>query len=162
MTPRALARCTAAAAAVTALAAAAACTTAGVAASGAQHFSVPATYTVTCNDGTVLTAAGGVFDIVMQQGESSSGNVHVTGTVTPRQVTLEDAQGTLYRVEGASWFGGTVNATTGGSEMTSTDHFQLIGPDGGTAGSVLTTEHVSPNGSVVSVDAGDCELPPGV
>jgi hypothetical protein len=127
----------------------------------AQHLTIPPTYTITCNDGTVLAPAGGVFDVVVEQGNTGSGNFHITGTVTPRDVQLRDVSGTAYRLAGASWFGGTVNSTTGGTVLSSTDHFQLLAPDGGTAGSILTTEHVSPNGNVVSVDIGSCELPAG-
>jgi hypothetical protein len=78
--------------------------------------------------------------------------------VTPRDVELQDQDGTVYRIAGASHF--TTTVSSGAPESTSVDHFELQPVDGGTPGSVRVTEHVSPDGTVTSVDEGGCELPP--
>jgi hypothetical protein len=57
------------------------------------------------------------------------------------------------------WFGGSMNAKTGGSAFTDTEKFQIVRQGGGTVDSVNLTTHISPNGDSFSFDFGTC-VPP--
>jgi hypothetical protein len=127
--------------------------------SPAIHFSEPvAGAQVVCGT-TVYTAVSGTLESVFHEGTSASGNMNVTGTTVPRNVVFEDAAGNLYRASGATWFGGTFNAQTETFQFTDTEHINIVSAQGGVVGWVRTTEHMSPNGKMVSVDLSTCVLP---
>lgn len=122
----------------------------------AMHFTQDVTGdTLQCGD-TTYTIVSGEIAIVMHEGQSASGNANVTGTITPRNVVLQDQDGNLYSLAGAIWFGATFNANTGGFQATSTDKFQIVSQGGGTVDSVNAVEHVSPNGKEFFFDFGTC------
>jgi hypothetical protein len=121
-------------------------------ASPGQVVKVPVTDAVfTCNDGTTFTATSGDAVAVFHESTDPQGGVHVTGTIAPSNVTLSRSSDNLtYRLAGASWFGG--NITAGGTQVFSdTEHFRLLAPSGGAAGSVSIVSHatVLPDGTVV-------------
>jgi hypothetical protein len=122
----------------------------------ATHFTQDVTGdTLQCGD-TTYTIVSGEIAIVMHEGQSASGNGNVTGTITPRNVVLQDQDGNIYSFAGAIWFGATFNANTGGFQATSTDKFQIVSQGGGTVDSVNAVEHVSPNGKEFLFDFGTC------
>ena len=122
----------------------------------AMHFTQDVTGdTLQCGD-TTYTIVSGEIAIVMHEGQSASGNANVTGTITPRNVVLQDQDGNLYSLAGAIWFGASFNANTGGFQATSTDKFQIVSQGGGTVDSVNAVEHVSPNGKEFLFDFGTC------
>ncbi len=126
-------------------------------ADGATTSVIPATGAVfACQNGT-YTAIAGDLKFVMHEGTSASGNENITGTATPEGVVLQDGFGNSYRLAGASWFGGTFNAQTGG-QMTDTADFQILNAAGGTIARVQEMFHVDANGTVV-LDKSTC-LPP--
>ncbi len=108
---------------------------------------------------TTYTIVSGSISIVIHEGVSASGNMNVTGTLTPRDVIAQDEAGNLYDIVGAGWFGGTLNANTGGGQFTDTEKFQIVRQGGGTVDSVNATVHLSPNGDFKSFDFGTC-VPP--
>ncbi len=108
------------------------------------------------NDTYVVTA--GSLRFVMQEGTSASGNMEITGTVTPQGVVLTDLQGKTYSLAGASWFGGTMNAQTGGGQMTDTADFQILSQGGGSVATVQQVFHVDASGTV-ALDKGSCVSP---
>jgi hypothetical protein len=127
-------------------------------AAGAQVTEFPAAGAVfTCDFGT-LTATSGSVRFVLHEGTSASGNMNVTGTIVPQNVTLVDTSGNTYRVVGAGWFGGAINAQTGNGVFTDTEHFQILSATGGVVGNVQETFHVGANGQV-TLDKGTCEPP---
>jgi len=129
---------------------------AAVANQPAMHFTQDVTGdTLQCGD-TTYTIVSGEVAVVMHEGQSASGNTNFTGTITPRNVVLQDQQGNLYSLRGAIWFGATFNANTGGFQATSTDKFQIVSQGGGTVDSVNAVEHVSPNGKEFLFDFGTC------
>jgi hypothetical protein len=101
----------------------------------------------------------GEIAIVLHEGTSASGNTNFTGTVTPRNVVLQDAAGNLYSLRGAEWFGATTNANTGGFQATFTGKFQVVSQGGGTVDSVNVVEHISFNGKEFTFDFGTCVAP---
>jgi hypothetical protein len=122
----------------------------------AMHFIQDVTGdTLQCGD-TTYTIVSGEIATVIHEGQSTSGNGNITGTITPRNVVLQDQDGNLYSLAGAIWFGATSNANTGGFQATSTDKFQIISQGGGTVDSVNAVEHVSPNGKEFFFDFGTC------
>jgi hypothetical protein len=122
----------------------------------AVHFTQDVTGdTLQCGD-TTYTIVSGEIVTVMHEGQSASGNGNVTGTITPRNVVLQDQNGNSYSLAGAIWFGATFNANTGGFQATSTDKFQIVSQGGGTVDSVNAVEHVSPNGKEFLFDFGTC------
>jgi hypothetical protein len=74
-------------------------------------------------------------------------------------VVLEDADGNVYTIKGAEWIGGTFNAQTGTSQFTDTDFFTILSSEGGVVGTVRAVFHMSPNGNIVDLSFGTCELP---
>lgn len=112
----------------------------------------------TCSDAN-YTIISGTIRMVLHEGVAASGNMNVTGTITPQQVVAQDEAGNLYDIVGAGWFGGSMNAKTGGSAFTDTEKFQIVRQGGGTAGSVNLTTHISPNGDFNSFDFGNCAPP---
>jgi hypothetical protein len=134
---------------------------AGVAAAGTtvtQHGSFPATgATITCGP-TVLTPTAGVIDVVFHENEDGAGRYHYAGTDTAHGVTLLDADGRSYRLEGASSFSGTSRDAEGLDNVVTTDgqEFTITSAGGGRFGKVDIVNHLSPNGRVRTVDFGTC------
>lgn len=110
-----------------------------------------------CTDAT-YTAVGGVVQQVIRDGFDATGAEHVTGTITPKGVTLTDGT-SLFRLVGASWFGGSFNEATGHFVFTDTGDLTIIAADGTVVGRVSTVEHAGSNGSSFSFDFGNCEAP---
>jgi hypothetical protein len=121
-------------------------------ASPGQVVKVPVAEAVfTCNDGTTFTATSGDAVAVFHESTDPQGGVHVTGTIAPSNVTLSRSSDNLtYRLAGASWFGGNITAR-GTQVFSDTEHFRLLAPSGGAAGSVSIVSHatVLPDGTVV-------------
>src|SRR6266536_5168323 len=129
-------------------------------ASPAVHIEQDVTGAVfTCTDAT-YTIVSGSIRLVLHEDVTASGNMNVTGTLTPEHVVAQDEAGNLFDIVGASWFGGSFNASTGGTAFTDTEKFQIVGQGGGTVGSVNLTTHISPNGDFKSFDFGSCMPPP--
>jgi hypothetical protein len=128
----------------------------------AEHFTEDVTGdTIQC-DTAVYTITSGTISIVAHEGESASGNLNFTVTITPRNVVAVDEAGNQYSIVGAVWFGGTVNVNTGGEQFTDTEKLQIVSKGGGTVDSVNLTFHVTaqPNNIVVKdFDFGTCEAP---
>jgi len=114
----------------------------------------------TCTTAT-YTIVSGSISIVFHEDTTASGNYNVTGTITPEHVVAKDAAGNLYNIVGAGWFGGAVNANTGGATFTDTEKFQIVQQGGGTVDSVNSITHFSPNGDFKGFDFGTCETPEG-
>lgn len=131
-------------------------------AAGAQRFTEDVTGDAfTCSDAT-YTIVSGQVKIVIHEGESASGNLNVTGTITPRGVVAVDEQGNTYSIQGAGWFGATLNAQNGNFVFTDTEKFTITSPGTGVVGTVNTTTHFNMTGSHVnSVDFnfGNCATP---
>jgi hypothetical protein len=134
---------------------------AGVAAAGTtvtQHGSFPATgATITCGP-TVLTPTAGVIDVVFHENEDGAGRYHYAGTDTAHGVTLLDADGRSYRLEGASSFSGTSTDPEGLDDVVTTDveKFTIARDHGGLLGMVDVVNHLSRNGRVTAFEFGSC------
>jgi hypothetical protein len=130
----------------------------------AQHFTEDVTGdTIQC-DTAVYTITSGTVRIVVHEGASASGNLNFTLTITPQNVMAVDEAGNLYSIVGAVWFGGTVNANTGGEQFTATQKLQIVSQGGGTVDSVNLTFHVTAQQNHVVVkdfDFGTCAAPEG-
>ena len=130
----------------------------GVSASSATVSSMPASGAAfACQSGT-YTATAGSLRFVMQDGTSASGNTEITGTVVPQGVSLTDGRGNTYSLAGSAWFGGTLNAQTGTSQMTDTATFQILSQAGGSVASVQEVFHIDASGTV-TLDKGSCVSP---
>ena len=106
------------------------------------------------------TAIGGTIHIVNQSHVvDATGVFHFTGTVSLQNVTATDgtADGVVYQIVGASWFGGS---GTGPATVTfrSTDEFNVIGP-GGKVASIHAHLTFNPDGTVTGASLGDCAAP---
>ena len=113
----------------------------------------------TCPD-TNYTALGGSVLSVFHDSIAGNGSEHVTGTIAPIGVTLTDGTtSTVYRLAGASWFGGNVNDVNGKYEFTDTEFFNILGPSGGVVAKVAGVEHMGSGGSNFSFMFGQCEGP---
>jgi hypothetical protein len=114
---------------------------------------------VTC--GTTDLVASGSFEQTVHGTLDNQGIFHITGTGTPRSVTLADSAGNVYDLRGATHFGGSFIDPDGTNPivMTATDKFEIVSPGGGEFGSVNITEHLGPNGAEHSFDFGDCTPP---
>jgi hypothetical protein len=113
-------------------------------------------------DTAVYTVISGTVSIVTHEGASASGNENFTVTITPRNVVAVDEAGNQYAIVGAIWFGGTINANTGGMQFTDTDKLQIVSSGGGTVDSVNVTFHITaqPHNIVVKdFDFGTCAEP---
>jgi len=114
---------------------------------------------------TTLYLTTGTFGYVTRSSETASGNWSMTGTITASQVRAIDQADNVYRVVGSAHFGFTYNAQTGivtgwdghdFSEGVTTFKLQIIGQDGGIAGSLNFIQHGSPNGSYFMLSPGSC------
>src|ERR671936_123715 len=75
-------------------------------------------------------------------------------------VTLTDGTtSTVYRLAGASWFGGNFNEVNGKFEFSDTEVFTILGPSGGVVAKVAGVEHMGSGGSNVSFTFGACQPP---
>jgi hypothetical protein len=128
----------------------------------AEHFTEDVTGdTIQCGS-TVYTITSGSVSIWVHEGASASGNLNFTVTIAPQDVVAVDEAGNQYSIVGAIWFGGTLNANTGGEQFTDTDKFQIVSSGGGTVDSLNVTFHVTaqPNNVVVKdFDFGTCAEP---
>jgi len=116
-----------------------------------------------CGNGD-LTVTAGTISLVNQGTIDAQGIVHVTSTVVPHNVTLQDAAGNAYTISGADWFGGTFTGDPDDPNsvpivVTDTEHFVIHTAEGGVYAKVQIVEHLSPNGKVISFDLGGCETP---
>jgi len=79
--------------------------------------------------GTDYTVLGGSVLSVFHDSLAANGSEHVTGTTAPTGVTLTDGTtDTVYRLAGASWFGGNFSEVNGKYEFTDTEFFNIIAP----------------------------------
>jgi hypothetical protein len=119
----------------------------------------PTGATFPCTNGTTYTVTGGTVKSIMHFSTDGSGGGHVTGTISPTGVTLTDGTtNTVYRLAGASWFGGNFTAS-GNFVATDTSFFNILGPSGGTVGRVAAVEHSSSGGTNWSFSFGQCSAP---
>jgi hypothetical protein len=110
--------------------------------------------------GTNYTVLGGIVRSVFHDSLAANGSEHVTGTISPIGVTLTDGTtSTVYRLSGASWFGGNFNIVNGKNEFTDTEFFNIIAPGGGVVAKVAGVEHMGSGGSNFSFTFGQCEPP---
>jgi hypothetical protein len=110
-------------------------------------------------NGTTYTVTGGTVRSVFHQSSDASGGGHVTGTTTPIGVTLTDGtSNTVYRLAGASWFGGNFDAA-GNFVTTDTSFFNILGPSGGPVAKVAAVEHSSSGGANWSFNFGQGSTP---
>ena len=66
---------------------------------------------------------------------------------------------TVYRLSGASWFGGNLNYVNGKYEFADTEFFNILAPSGGVVAKVAGVEHAGSGGSNFSFTFGQCEAP---
>jgi hypothetical protein len=125
----------------------------------AMHFTEDVTGDVFVCGARTYTVVSGTLSVVIHEGESASGNLNFTGTLTPHNVVAEDAAGNTYSIRGAVWFGGTFNAQQGTEQGTFTAKLQIVARGGGTVDSVNVVGHFSPNGKEFFLDFGTCVLP---
>jgi hypothetical protein len=110
--------------------------------------------------GTDYTVLGGIVRSVFHDSFAGNGSEHVTGTISPVGVTLSDGTtNTVYRLSGASWFGGNFNFVNGRYEFTDTEFFNILAPSGGVVAKVAGVEHMGSGGSDFSFIFGQCETP---
>jgi hypothetical protein len=110
--------------------------------------------------GTDYTVLGGIVRSVFHDSFGANGSEHVTGTISPIGVTLSDGTtNTIYRLAGASWFGGNFNVVNGKYEFSDTEFFNILGPSGGVVAKVAGVEHMGSGGSNFSFTFGQCEAP---
>src|SRR5436309_4370493 len=94
-----------------------------------------AVFTCPGTDYTILP--GGTIRSVMHDSFAANGSEHVTGTIAPFGVTLTDGTtSTVYRLAGASWFGGNINNVNGKAEFSDTEFFNILAPNGGVVAKV--------------------------
>jgi hypothetical protein len=118
----------------------------------------------TCSGGITYTAVSGTATFLMHESSDAIGGTHVTGTVAPKNVTLESSAGGTYRLAGASWFGGNFSASSSGpADFTDTEHFVILGP-GGVVDNVQIVAHFTQNANGTTIvefekNTGTC-IPP--
>src|SRR6266576_1931848 len=97
---------------------------------------------------TSYTVLGGIIRSVFHDSFAANGSEHVTGTISPVGVTLTDGTtNTIYRLAGASWFGGNLNYVNGKYEFSDTEFFNILAPNGGVVAKVACFEHSGSGGS---------------
>jgi len=129
------------------------------AADNTQVTSFDATGAVFACVGGNYTALGGTVKSVFHDSFAANGSEHVTGTITPIGVTLTDGTtNVVYRLAGASWFGGNLNYVNGKYELSDTEFFNIIGPNGVVA-KVAGVEHMGSGGSNFTFEFGQCQSP---
>lgn len=112
----------------------------------------------TCPDAS-YTVLGGTIVSVFHDSFAANGSEHVTGTISPIGVTLTDGTtNTIYRLSGASWFGGNLDYVNGKYEFGDTEFFNILGPSGVVA-RVAGVEHSGTGGSNFSFSFGACQPP---
>ena len=110
--------------------------------------------------GTSYTVLGGTVHSVFHDSIAANGSEHVTGTIAPTGVTLTDGTtSTVYRLAGASWFGGNFNNVNGKGEFGDTEFFNILAPNGGVVAKVAGVEHMGSGGSNFSFTFGACQPP---
>src|SRR5438477_8775734 len=110
--------------------------------------------------GTNYTVTGGIIRSVFHDSFAANGSEHVTGTISPVGVTLTDGTtNTIYRLAGASWFGGNLNYVNGKYEFADTEFFNILAPNGGVVAKVAGVEHAGSGGSNFSFTFGKCAAP---
>jgi len=110
--------------------------------------------------GTNYTVLGGTVRSVFHDSIAANGSEHVTGTTSPIGVTLTDGTtNAVYRLSGASWFGGNFSVVNGKYEFTDTEFFNILAPSGGVVAKVAGVEHSGSGGSNFSFTFGQCEAP---
>jgi hypothetical protein len=110
--------------------------------------------------GTNYTVTGGIVRSVFHDSTAPNGSEHVTGTISPIGVTLTDGTtSTVYRLAGASWFGGNFNTANGKFEFADTEFFNILGPTGGVVARVAGVEHSGSGGANFTFTFGACEAP---
>lgn len=107
-----------------------------------------------------ITALSGTVKMVDHWNVDGQGVFHETGTVTTSGVTLQGANGDLYTVSGASWFGGKVDGTGTPLVFSDTEHWVLHDTTSGGIVKVQIVSHWSP-GSSFTWDKGSCSAPEG-
>ena len=121
----------------------------------------PTGATFSCTNGTNYTVTGGTVRSIFHLSSDAAGGGHVTGTISPIGVTLSDGTtNTVYRLAGASWFGGSFDAA-GNFVTTDTSFFNILGPSGGPVAKVAAVEHSSSRGANWSFNFGQCSAPNG-
>lgn len=122
-----------------------------------QHSTFDPTGAVfSCANGD-LSVTGGVIDETSRFATGGDGTLHITYTLTPHDVTAEDARGTSYKITGASH----TTADIVGDELrrvTDSSHFVISGPDG-IYGYVSLVDHYSATSRSFTMTLGDC-IPP--
>jgi hypothetical protein len=109
---------------------------------------------------TNYTVLGGIVRSVFHDSIAANGSEHVTGTISPVGVTLTDGTtSTVYRLSGASWFGGNFSSVNGKFEFGDTEFFNIIAPGGGVVAKVAGVEHMGSGGSNFSFSFGECQSP---
>jgi hypothetical protein len=108
---------------------------------------------------TTYTINSGTLKAVFHEGESASGNVNFTGTLTPQDVTLVDEDGNSYRIVGAVWFGATGNAQQETGQETFTAYLNILAAGGGVVDTVAQTGHFNFEEDGFLFDKGTCVLP---
>jgi len=126
-----------------------------------DHETIPVAGDVFSCTGGDLTVTAGTITQVIEGVTDAQGKLHVTGTLVPHNVTLQDAAGNTYTISGASWFGFTSSDPDGNDIVVATDteHFVIHNAGGGVYAKVQAVEHLSPNGKVISFDFGSCATP---
>jgi hypothetical protein len=110
--------------------------------------------------GTNYTVLGGTVLSVFHDSFAANGSEHVTGTTNPIGVTLTDGTtSAIYRLAGATWFGGNFSEVNGKFEFSDTAFFNILGPTGGVVAKVAGVEHMGSGGSNFSFSFGPCEPP---
>ena len=122
-----------------------------------QHTTFDPTGAVfSCANGD-LTVTGGVVDETSRFGTDGDGTLHINYTITPHQVTAEDARGTAYTITGASH----TTARIVGDDLrlvTDSSHFAIRRPDG-IYGYVSLVDHYNATSRSFTMTLGDCTAP---
>lgn len=107
--------------------------------------------------GTTITAVGG--DLVYDYDLTTAGNgvVRDNGHGVPRDVTLTDAAGDVFRLIGAFSFTDTYDPSTGETVAgTVSDQLSVARPDGTVVGRVGLVEHLRRDGTLQMATFGTC------